>query len=58
MISRAKFSNAVCDQRTCALIPRNLKRDALDVRPRLRQVHGAGIAQLAIMAVANVTGGA
>src|ERR1700682_1787206 len=33
-----------------------LEREALDLPPRMRQMHGAGIAQLEIVALANMTG--
>src|ERR1700716_1027824 len=34
-----------------------LASEALDLRPRMRQMHGAGIAQPDIVAFANMTGG-
>ena len=38
--------------------PEKLCREALDVRPGLRQMQGARVAQLQVMARANMTGGA
>jgi hypothetical protein len=35
-----------------------LASEAFGLRPRMRQMHGAGIAQLEIVALANMTGGA
>ena len=43
-------------RRACVLAIEKVKGEAFDVRPGMRQMHGSGIAQLEIMAFANVAG--
>ena len=50
MMARTAFARALAFE--------ELEGEVLDVRPRMRQVDGAGVAQLEIMAFANVTGSA
>ena len=43
-------------RRACVLAIEKVKGEAFDVRPAMRQMHGSGIAQLEILAFANVAG--